>query len=201
MNSPIQLNDQIRDAFLELANIGIGRAAAAMSELVGRHIRISVPSIQFSQLDPSSSIPEFHSSATVQVIQEFQQGLEGRALLILSRDGACGISSLMLGEEIDPDTFGATEQAAILELANIMIGGLTGSLCNSLQMSITYAPPELQLISDDHISLGPWHANHPVGVILKASLSLENCDIASYIALVLTEPSFKTLESKIQNVL
>ena len=202
MSYPISnLPEEVKDAFLEIANIGIGRAASAMSDLVGIHITIQVTSIEFSQLDPAANIPEFHSQATVQVVQVFEKGLEGRALLILSKDGASGISSLMLGEEIEEETFGATEQAAILELGNIMIGGLTGSLCNQLDMNLSYAPPEIQMRGDDHISLGTWQKEEPVGVIIKASLSLEGCDISSYLALVLSEESFAILANKLQNVL
>lgn len=41
-------SDAAKDAFLEISNIGIGRAAATMSDLVGRRVNIAVPRVELS---------------------------------------------------------------------------------------------------------------------------------------------------------
>lgn len=189
----------VRDALIEVANIGTGRAAAAMSELLGNHVVIEVPSLEFFHFDPAASIAEFREQATVQIIQEFESGLQGRAVLILSKQGAIGIADRLLDEELNEEAFGPTAQSAILELGNILIGGLTGSLGNVLEISISYAPPEIQVRGDEHLLIGSWQRTEPLGIIVKAALRLEGCDISSYLAIVLSEESFHFLTQKLQD--
>lgn len=193
--------EAVRDALIEVANIGTGRAAAAMSELLGNHVVIEVPSLEFFHFDPAASIAEFQEQATVQIIQEFVSGLQGRAVLILSKQGAIGVADRLLDEELNEEAFGPTAQSAILELGNILIGGLTGSLGNVLGISLTYAPPEIQVRGDEHLLIGSWHRSEPLGIIVKAALRLEGCDISSYLAIVLSTESFNFLTQKLQDAI
>lgn len=200
MTEPLaNIPEAVRDALLEVANIGIGRAAAAMSDLLGNHVVIEVPSLEFFHFDPAASIPEFHEQATVQVIQEFLSGLTGRAVLILSKQGAVAVADRLLDEELNDDAFGPSAQSAILELGNILIGGLCGSVANVLGIPLTYAPPEIQLRGDERLLIGSWQRSEPLGIIVKAALHLEGCDISSYLALILSQESFHLLTSKLQD--
>ena len=46
MNEP-ELNELQRDAITELLNIGVGRAAAALSEMVDQEVGLTVPHLDF----------------------------------------------------------------------------------------------------------------------------------------------------------
>lgn len=185
--------DEVQDAFLELTNIGIGRAASAMSELVDRHLQITVPHFHFYQIGEGSAIPEFQRMATVQVLQVFSGDIQGRVLLVLSKEGAVHLSSLLLDEDVQEEAFGESEQGAILELGNIMIGGLMGSLANTLDIEFHYDPPEIQLRGDDNLALGLWKSGEPLVVVIKATLSIEGENVSSYLILLVNLENFDRL--------
>ncbi|HEY8965892.1 MAG TPA: hypothetical protein VIM58_05580, partial [Candidatus Methylacidiphilales bacterium] len=42
----LNLNPELSDLFIELATMGLGRAAAAMSALANREVKISAPSME-----------------------------------------------------------------------------------------------------------------------------------------------------------
>ncbi len=44
------LRPELSELFVELANIGVGRAAAAMSDLAQKEVKISVPSVEVIRL-------------------------------------------------------------------------------------------------------------------------------------------------------
>jgi len=188
-----KFTEEVQDAFLELTNIGIGKAASAMSELVDRHLQITVPHFHYFQVGEGSAIPEFHLKSTVQVLQVFSGMIEGRVLLVLSKEGAVRLASMLLDEDVREDAFGETEQSAILELGNIMIGGLMGSLSNSMELSLNYEPPEIQMRGDDNLALGQWKTGEPLVVVIKATLTIDEEDVSSYLILLVNLDNFHKL--------
>jgi chemotaxis protein CheC len=52
-------NDDEKDAFAELINVGMGLAASALSSMLGREIFLSVPSVEFiSRQEMDSGLAE-----------------------------------------------------------------------------------------------------------------------------------------------
>ena len=91
----------IKDAFLEIANIGIGKSAASMSQLAGKHVAITIPSIDFVRTGERDSFELITgTSSTVIVEQRFHGEVVGTAILCLATSGALKLASMLLGEEV-----------------------------------------------------------------------------------------------------
>src|SRR4051812_17161024 len=84
------------DALREVANIGAGHAATALSTMTGGTIMISVPRINVARLEevpPQISAPEEPVAA---VLMHMLGDLTGRTLLVFPKPTAIRMAELML---------------------------------------------------------------------------------------------------------
>ncbi len=84
------------DALREVANIGAGHAATALSQMTGGTIMISVPTINIARLEdvpPQISEPEEPVAA---VLMNMLGDLTGRTLLVFPRATAVRLAEIML---------------------------------------------------------------------------------------------------------
>src|SRR3982750_249022 len=109
------------DALREVANIGAGHAATALSQMIGGTIMISVPTINVSRLEggaPQGSAPEEPVAA---VLMHMLGDLTGRTLLVFPKPTAVRLAELMLRRPQGTSTdLGALEQSGIKGAGKIL---------------------------------------------------------------------------------
>lgn len=189
------------DALLELVNIGVGRAAASISELCSRPVGLAVPDIEFFNIEEPSQIINLQRGTTVRVSQSFTGALSGHALLVLNQTGACRLGELLLGAPSAVDVFDENEQAALLELGNIIIGGVVGNLSDQLGSPVFYELPQLQLrgISGFVDLISDLVAPDASRVLLmQASLTIATESISGYLVLLFTRDQLAELLARLE---
>ena len=136
---PVQL-----DALREVANMGAGHAATALSQMTGGTILISVPRINIQRLEdipPELSAPEEPVAA---VLMHMLGDLTGRTRRVFPRPTAMRISELMLRRpEGSSKGLGELEQSAIKEAGNILSGAYMNALSDFMGMMLLPSPPSL----------------------------------------------------------
>jgi chemotaxis protein CheC len=132
------------DALREVANIGAGHAATALSQMINSTIMISVPTINVSRLEevpPQVSAPEEPVAA---VLMHMLGDLTGRTLLVFPKPTAIRLAELMLkrphGSSAD---LGEMEQSAIKEAGNILSSAYMNALSDFMGMMLLPSPPSL----------------------------------------------------------
>ena len=132
------------DALREVANIGAGHAATALSQMVGETIMISVPRINVARLEeipPQVGEPDEPVAA---VLMHMLGDLTGRTLLVFPRRTARRLASLLLRVPgVDSDDFSAMEQSAIKEAGNILSSAYMNALSDFMGMMLIPSPPSL----------------------------------------------------------
>jgi chemotaxis protein CheC len=198
------ISDLLVDALLETANLGVGRAAASLSELTTRSVQISVPELVIFSTDEPIKLADLRDVAVLRVAQRFTQQLEGYALLLLNESGSRRVARLILGEEIEADSFDEMEQSALLELCNIMINGVMGSIANQLGIVLSYEVPFLDLkgisdFGDLLVDLLPSRSGRVV--FMRASLTISAEVVHGYIVLILDEENLQHLLSRLEKLM
>jgi chemotaxis protein CheC len=134
------------DALREVANIGAGHAATALSQMINSTIMISVPTINVSRLEevpPQVSAPEEPVAA---VLMHMLGDLTGRTLLVFPKPPAVRLAELMLkrphGSSAD---LGEMEQSAIKEAGNILSSAYMNALSDFMGMMLLPSPPSLAI--------------------------------------------------------
>ena len=133
------------DALREVANIGAGHAATALSQMIGGTIMISVPTINVSRLEevpPQISAPEEPVAA---VLMHMLGDLTGRTLLVFPKPTAARLASLMLRRPGTSEELGEMEQSAIKEAGNILSSAYMNALSDFMGMMLLPSPPSLAI--------------------------------------------------------
>ncbi|MFL5582871.1 MAG: chemotaxis protein CheC [Gemmatimonadaceae bacterium] len=132
------------DALREVANIGAGHAATALSQMTGSTIMISVPTITVAPLEevpPKVAAPEEPVAA---VLMNMLGDLTGRTLLVFPQVTAQRLSELMLRRpQGSSKGLGELEQSAVKEAGNILSGAYMNALSDFMGLVLLPSPPSL----------------------------------------------------------
>ncbi len=130
-------SDQQLDALRELANIGSGTAATALSTMLGRPIDVSVPSaLALPLADAVDAAGPADSPVTAVVLPIFGD-IDAIVLLLFPPDDAAALCGL-LGVEADTEV----GLSALGEIGNILGSAYVGALGMMTGLEIEPAPPE-----------------------------------------------------------
>lgn len=133
------------DALREVANIGAGHAATALSQMIGGTIMISVPTINIARLEdvpPQVSAPEEPVAA---VLMHMMGDLTGRTLLVFPKATAVRLAQLLMRRADSDGTadFDDMQQSAIKEAGNILSSAYMNALSDFMGMMLLPSPPSL----------------------------------------------------------
>jgi chemotaxis protein CheC len=132
------------DALREVANIGAGHAATALSQMTGGTIMISVPTINIARLEdvpPQISAPEEPVAA---ILMNMLGDLTGRTLLVFPHPTAVRVSEIMLNRPHGVAfELGELEQSALKEAGNILSGAYLNALSDFMGLMLLPSPPSL----------------------------------------------------------
>lgn len=132
------------DALKEVANIGAGHAATALSQMIGGTIMISVPTINISRLEeipPQVAEPDEPVAA---VLMHMLGDLTGRTMLVFPRPAALRLAELMLHREPGvSQELGEMEQSALKEAGNILSSAYMNALSEFMHLMLLPSPPSL----------------------------------------------------------
>ncbi|MBL8959347.1 MAG: chemotaxis protein CheC [Gemmatimonadetes bacterium] len=138
---PVQL-----DALREVANIGAGHAATALSQMTGQTIMISVPTINIAALDEIPTHVGDPVEPVAAVLMEMRGDLQGRTLLVFPRPTAVRLAGLMLKRPGSTgDTLSALEESAIKEAGNILSAAYMNALSDFMGITLLPSPPSLAI--------------------------------------------------------
>ena len=117
MNDVRNLTPHQLDALREVANIGAGHAATALSQMVGQPIMISVPRVNVAPLEEVPNQIASGEEPVAAVLMRMMGDLTGLTLLVFPKESALQLAGLMTRR---PTTeLGMIEQSAIKEAGKI----------------------------------------------------------------------------------
>lgn len=135
------------DALKEVASIGAGHAATALSLMTGARIMIDVPMVNvghLSELVPAIGDPDAH---IVSVTMDMHGSLNGQTLLALPVLTGRRLADLMLRRErrARGEGFDRLEESALKEAGNILGGAYMTALSDFLGMHLMPSPPRFRV--------------------------------------------------------
>jgi chemotaxis protein CheC len=132
------------DALKEVANIGAGHAATALSQLTSRTIMINVPEVN---VRPLEEVPELLGSADeviAAVLMHMMGDLTGRTLVLFPESSARILCDILFRRQ--PGTtaeFTPMEQSGLKEAGNILASAYMNALSDFMGMMLVPSVPSL----------------------------------------------------------
>ncbi len=132
------------DALREVANIGAGHAATALSQMTDETIMISVPRLAVSGVEELSVLLSASEEPVAAVLLHMVGDLKGLSVLTFSHTSAMRLVELMSRQPAGTFTeVGAYEQSAIQEAGNILSSAYLNALAEFMGMVLLPTPPVL----------------------------------------------------------
>lgn len=131
------------DALTEIFNIGAGRAASSLSDIVGDEVLLSVPRVEFyraSEID--ANVLSLTSARLGSVQQKFQGPFNMAASLLFTEERALEIVQEMLGSQVQMEDLVEYEQEAMCEVGNIILNACLSAMADMLEISFESTLPE-----------------------------------------------------------
>lgn len=174
------------DALTELVNIGVGRAANSLRELVDEEVCLTVPSLEIiSREEAVLIIRQGNSYPLIAVRQGFQGEFSGCALLIFPEPNSLELVRAVTRGELSLDDVLELEQEALAEIGNVILNGCMATIANLLERNLTMSLPEIIRGSGANIfELSPSGADDGI-LFIRINFSVKDRKISGYVAIVM----------------
>ncbi|CAN7172015.1 chemotaxis protein CheC [Pseudoduganella sp. LjRoot289] len=198
------LTELEHDALVEIFNIGVGQAAAAMSGIVNEAVTMSVPSISFlNRAEAAAMLAHRDKSSGSQapricgVSQTYDGAFKTEAILMFPEDKSLEIVRLMVGELVPLAELTEMEQEAMSEIGNIILNSCVGTLANIFERELRGTLPTYHVGTSEEILSASGGAAASVVLMLHIDFILEMHQIHGYVAFILDVSALHDLKEQI----
>lgn len=190
----MHLTDDQLDALQELINIGVGRAASMLNEMVDARIILQIPVVKvLSLLNLQQELKgRFNEGYFSAVKLSFIGAFCGTAELVFPTDSASTLVAVLTGEELGTPDLDAVRIGTLSEVGNIVINGVMGSISNVLKQHMNYTMPVY--LEDTIENLLKLDNSSNVAILLaQTRFTIEKLQIIGDIILIVELNSFDAL--------
>ena len=166
-------NEMEIDAIGEIMNISLGASATAISTLLGTKVNITTPVVQVKNKE-NFEFRELEPAIGVEIA--YVQGIDGRNIMMFSRNDVRIIVSMMMGAEIPEDEFVMDEinASAIREAMNQMMGASATALSEFLGTTVDISTPISYEITDGAAFKDKYFEGDEENVVIRFTLEIED---------------------------
>ncbi len=192
----MELNEQQKDALIELINVGFGRAASSLSKLTGYRVVLDVPNVGIYEVSAlGDALRPMLRDEIATVHQIFSGPVGGDALLILDQSGAQTLKELLTNEVPLPLEADGSAREVLTEVGNILINACLGTLSNVLKVHVSFSVPQLSLETLgallDSLLIGREGLRY--ALVVYAGFRLRESEVKGYMIIVLSVASLDRL--------
>ncbi len=138
------LTESQLDAIREVANIGAGHAATALSGMTNRTIMITVPRVYVRPLEEACDLVGSPGAVVAGVLMHMMGDLTGRAMVIFPQPAAHTLCDFLFRRSPgDTKILGDMEQSGLKEAGNILASAYLNALSDFLGMMLVPSVPSL----------------------------------------------------------
>lgn len=179
------------DAIGEIMNISLGASATAVSTMLGTAVNITTPVVRILTGD-QFEYKKLEPAVGVEIA--YVKGLDGRNIMMFSRNDVRIIVGMMMGEEIPPEAFELDEmnRSAICEVMNQMMGSSATALSEFLGMPVDISTPVSFEVESEAVFKEKYFPGNSSMVVVRFSLEIEG-QLKSEFFNILSEPLVKRL--------
>jgi len=166
----IELSPEDADILREILNIGAGRAAKVLGELMNdTEIELSLPNVEvdtIENLDKKYS----HLGLSNVVSIAFSGSFVGSASLLFSEESGQLFSHEIAGDLVSADEMIAMKEGILKEVGNIVINGVMGTIASLIDQSLDY---DLPIYKENISEFAAHHTTQPSpeDIVITANIS------------------------------
>lgn len=176
------------DAFTEIFNVGAGKAALALSELLDAPIVFSVPFCVVLPLDEAIDYFRRRFGTDICVVsQDFSGPFDGSALLMFHEASSMALAQTVLRTEEPVQAITELEREALTEIGNIILNACLSSFGDLLDREVATSLP--RFLAGPSGAMLKGARGYDVVLVVKVDFNVEGRDIEGYVTFVLNVDS------------
>jgi chemotaxis protein CheC len=187
------------DALREVANIGAGHAATALSQMVQQRIMVDIPEIKIVRLEEVGELLGEPDEIVSAIMMQLLGDVTGRTVQIFPWRTAVRLTSTLLARDAgaSPEDFGEMEQSALKEVGNILVGAYVNALSEFMGLMLIMSPPAIAIdtaqavLTTSYLNFGE-HQDYVFAVTTRLGMDA-NTDLGAHFLLLPDEASLKVI--------
>lgn len=182
------------DALKEIVNIGVGRAAASLNEMLDAHIELKVPAICFFNPRETDRVPPHLQVDQLSCVQMgFAGTVKGTAALVFPPESAAKLVTALTGQQADAPGMNAVMAGTLNEVGNILLNGVMGTIANILEKPFEYTFPNYIEGSLEQLLDCPAINSESMVLMVQTNFEVREMQIEGNVFLLLELKAFETL--------
>lgn len=187
------------DALKEVANIGAGHAATALSQMVNARIMVDIPEIKIVKFEDVGALIGEPEEVVSAVMMQLLGDVTGRTVQIFPWQTAVQLTSVLLsrGAINRPEEFGEIEQSALKEVGNILVGAYINALSEFMGLMLIMSPPAIAIdtaqavLTTSYLNFGD-HQEYVFAVNTRLGMD-EHTNLGAHFLLLPDDASLKVI--------
>lgn len=181
----VQLTEIQADALSELLNLGVGLAAAGLSDMANQEVRIAVPSLRLVDIADVRGLVAAEVSDDVALIEQRIDGaFGGVAMLLFPSHRSLDLVQAMLQDGLAGLCPSEFEQEALTELGNVMLNACVGHIANEMGLEVRTDIPELRYAPTGEVFPAAPGASRTV-LLVQIRFALAEADVPGNVCFLL----------------
>ena len=198
------LDEFFVDAVAEVLNIGMGSAAAALSEMIDDEVKLSVPGVDFvSRLEATHIIGSKAKTDVSGVHQHFQGAFGGDAMLLFPEEQSLELVRAVLQQDaMNLQDLTDMEQEAMTEIGNVILNACLCSMADMFGKEMLGDIPEFVQGSLAQVfSTEGTLETEAIVLLLNMDFSVDRKSIQGYVTFLMDVDSVGQFKANIQTFL
>ncbi|MBL4816757.1 MAG: chemotaxis protein CheC [Shewanella sp.] len=139
---PVNLTEMQEDALAELFNLGIGHAAALLSEMIQDEVNLTTPKVEIVPIAKASELLFKDNTNEISAVeQSFVGGIDGVAMLVFPHSDSLELVRQILKTNLPAEQLSELESDALVEVGNIILNSCFGCISDALNTSFHSSLP------------------------------------------------------------
>jgi chemotaxis protein CheC len=194
MISVSELSELHRDALSELFNLGVGRAAHSLSQMVRDEIELSAPFVELihpREVTASLIGSEFRELSMVTI--DFDGPFASKAILLFPERNALAILSNMLDPDLTPEEVSEFEQEAMCEIGNVILNACMSALADEFGIELHGGLPEHHFSDTSWLPVFDDDDDERLVLLLQIQLTMRHRLVQGHLIFLLSVGSLQDL--------
>ena len=191
------LNELQQDALLEIFNIGVGKAAAALSKLTSEEVLLSVPTIEFLEWAEAKGHLPGNGKVICGISQRFDGPFNTEAVLMFPEEKSLEIIRYILGVDSLLQQLTELEQDGLCEIGNIVLNACMAPIADIFSAEFHATMPEFRSGTSEHVlSMDVAQLNRVI-MLMLVRMQIERHEIEGYLAFLSVLPDIQLLTENV----
>lgn len=189
-----EMSELEHDLLSEMFNLGVGRAAASLSEMVHQEIILSVPVVEFRTREGlAEELGKNHPICSVS--QEMSGPFSATSMLLFPAESGLNVVRAMLNTHVSDEMLAELQHEALSEIGNVVLNACIGTIADTLSDSFAVGLPSFDISRPNELLQVNASTQADVVLLIRIFMTLSESEVTGYLAFILGDVSIKELRT------